>query len=560
MPAGSKEVVLSGATGPTSSLGSQVPEPPPRTLKANPSIASNYQPSNLAETMIFWWVTQMGPDIEIDFLNAMRRFATIVPDGVATRWSLFAGSGVGTRIYEALEVVLQSHLGIQVAFDSCLCAEHKEEKQAHLIDQFSPRFLISEVGHLRGPSAKNLARGGAVELLPYCFILDGGPPCTSRTPLSSRRSSNLNCVQEAREATGVGFSDVLAVTKEHWPQMISLECVKELNQESGDQAAQSDSDWVISQLRSAGYWAHTDTMDAVEFGSYPARVRTYWSGLMNLKGKPQDISHFFNRVLVACKSAGDESNIWDWIDTDDEVRAASSAKSGIPLHSSFGLYRKSKTLKEDQQWKHEHMVLFHLNGLAWPFEYDDLPVGNAVVEIGGMFPREVEATVFLHLVFPFDESNTFEFIDINQTLPRHVKRHLDEDTSRPKEPATTPWRPRPPTLVGSGKLLVRYKNPEQVLTVRLVECFETMRMVGWDDSMWKIGRCVSQDETYPELISNMAGNAYSLFHFGPWMLASIATFGRFWDPELASGTRVAGDSDNEGCVVESSYSETSPFF
>ena len=88
--------------------------------------------------MIFWWVTQMGPDIEIDFLNAMRRFATIVPDGVATRLSLFAGSGVGTRIYEALEVVLQSHLGIQVAFDSCLCAEHKEEKQAHLIDQFSP--------------------------------------------------------------------------------------------------------------------------------------------------------------------------------------------------------------------------------------------------------------------------------------------------------------------------------------------------------------------------------------------------------------------------------------
>ena len=205
---------------------SRAPHAPPasqRVLRANPSTTSNFQPSTLAEKMIYSWIEDMAPDAELDFLNAMRRLASAVPDGIASRWALFAGSGVATHFYNALQIVLRALLGLDIVFDSCLYCEMSEEKQAHLTDQFAPRLLIRDVEGLRAASSENLARQGTRELLPFCFALDGGPPCTSRTPLSSRRSSNLHCVQEGREATGQGFGDTIAVVEAHWPQILNLE-------------------------------------------------------------------------------------------------------------------------------------------------------------------------------------------------------------------------------------------------------------------------------------------------------------------------------------------------
>ena len=86
-------------------------------------------------------------------------------------------------------------------------------------------------------------------------------------------------------------------------------------------------------------------------------------------------------------------------------------------------------------------------------------------------------------------------------------------------------------MVGPGKLFVRYLGDDEKTVLRLVEGFEIFRMIGWGDAMWKkCSEAYSEDEGYPELLLNMTGNAYSLFHFGPWALASLATFGRFWDP------------------------------
>ena len=133
--------------------------------------------------MISIWMAQMGPEVEVDFVTSMRRFASLVPDRVAPRWALFAGSGLATHFYSALGNVLRSHLGIDVVFDTCLYAEWKEAKQAHLLDQFKPRYMVNDVKDLPGPSAPNVVCNGEVEMLPFCFSLDGGPPCTSRTPV-----------------------------------------------------------------------------------------------------------------------------------------------------------------------------------------------------------------------------------------------------------------------------------------------------------------------------------------------------------------------------------------
>ena len=88
----------------------------------------------------------------------------------------------------------------------------------------------------------------------------------------------------------------------------------------------------------------------------------------------------------------------------------------------------------------------------------------------------------------------------------------------------------PPTLVGSGRLVVRRtKRSEGIREVRLVEPFELMRMIGWCGDCWQplSNKFLASGIEALELVSNLAGNAYSLFHVGPVQLASLATLGKF---------------------------------
>eukprot|EP00959_Pyramimonas_sp_CCMP1952_P166742 3484862-Pyramimonas_sp.AAC.1 len=87
------------------------------------------------------WLSELGPEVEIDCVNGLRSFASKVPDGIAARWSLFAGSGVGTRSYAALQAMLGRKFGINVVFDTAVHSEINPEEQQ-----------LGDVKKLRGPS------------------------------------------------------------------------------------------------------------------------------------------------------------------------------------------------------------------------------------------------------------------------------------------------------------------------------------------------------------------------------------------------------------------------
>ena len=130
------------------------------------------------------------------------------------------------------------------------------------------------------------------------------------------------------------------------------------------------------------------------------------------------------------------------------------------MHSSMGP-RDSKTAKTDLSWKHEHMVMFQSNGIPWPFDHSAPPMGKDTFVSDGLLPREVEATVFLHRVFKMPSDCGMQFVDVNPTLSRVAKNFLDDETGRPKdqleesdEQPSSPWRPKPPTLVGSMAMIV----------------------------------------------------------------------------------------------------------
>eukprot|EP00974_Lingulodinium_polyedra_P089615 8689722-Lingulodinium_polyedra.AAC.1 len=61
---------------------------------------------------------------------------------------------------------------------------------------------------------------------------------------------------------------------------------------------------------------------------------------------------------------------------------------------------------------------------------------------------------------------------------------------------------------------MRYTNENGVSHVRVLEPFEYFRLQGWDDLQWRAISPVERSSDFYELCANLAGNSYSLFHFG----------------------------------------------
>ncbi len=85
--------------------------------------------------------------------------------------------------------------------------------------------MVADAAEAGSDIAKNLENGGEKHMVPYCFAMDGGPPCTSRTPVSSKAKQNVNCVQDEVGATGEGFKNVRQEVEKHGPTVLALECV-----------------------------------------------------------------------------------------------------------------------------------------------------------------------------------------------------------------------------------------------------------------------------------------------------------------------------------------------
>ena len=74
--------------------------------------------------------------------------------------------------------------------------------------------------------------------------------------------------------------------------------------------------------------------------------------------------------------------------------------------------------------------------------------------------------------------------------------------------------------------------------------------MGWDDDQWTTP--LSDDTTSisgKELISDLMGNAFSIFHMGPWHMALLASWGKFSEadgPQAdAPDAPCSGDDDSD---------------
>ena len=281
------------------------------------------------------WHDALSPEVEVEYLGGMRRLAAQLEGRCFSKWSLFAGTGLSSRFMMVLSEVLFHRYGLVLKCDNSLYCENHEDKQEFIRQQHQPRVLVDNVASLAHDVVKNIASSSSSaerELLPFVVGMDAGIPCTSRTPLSSNASANLNCVQEEREATGLGWKAVNETIQKHWPAVISLECVKQLGLRSGDDM--SDSDHILQCLRSLGYWAHSDVLEALDFGAPGPRERLYRGALADVVGDNNVISMFFNKMLMGFKAPLMWS-VEDMLTMSVEARAEVAEAIGVPLNKEF---------------------------------------------------------------------------------------------------------------------------------------------------------------------------------------------------------------------------------
>jgi hypothetical protein len=517
----------------------------------------------------FIWVLHDGmpPDVELEYLAGVRRYVELYK-GFQTRATACTGCDIKEHIENSLARVWRNRYGVEMQFKQVLKCEIKEDKQAFLLNHFKDFILTRDMKDIAMDSVFDIATQQSV-VVPYFVNLCAGFPCISRTPISSNMKANANCVQEGRSETGLAAQYIFNIIDKHIPDEITLENIKQLDQLTPGSLV-SDAEWIRLKLEEKLNWSIYFLMENEDYGGFLPRSRLWWVALRHLRGNKDEISQFFLKILNSLKLPRDTFTLASIFTTDPALRRAEANACGQPSVSACGLREPKRAGKSEPDYKLEHFGIFNDFGLPWPL---DIGVFSNTINFSGMFRREQEATVFLNSVFPMPKDVQIQFIDVNPTLSRLCNGcfHEDAETAR-LSIKKSPWQDAPPTLVGSMKLVLRERVPDSTSTssssssaqkttirVRIAEGFEYMRCIGWDDSMFKnynfnAAAAAPYDIGPSELLSNLAGNAWSCFHYAPVLMAEIATAGKY----LAADRDAVDDRDAADTVeVDSagSYSD-----
>ena len=109
------------------------------------------------------------------------------------------------------------------------------------------------------------------------------------------------------------------------------------------------------------------------------------------------------------------------------------------------------------------------------------------------------------------------FFDCNHAAYRVLK---PDDQSKDQElnvKLRNPWRVHVPTLTCLSSIAMRTLLPEKTVTITRLHSLEVMQLIGWDKTMYRAG--APWDHATPELLADMAGNAWSAFAIAPVMIA-----------------------------------------
>jgi hypothetical protein len=157
--------------------------------------------------------------------------------------------------------------------------------------------------------------------------------------------------------------------------------------------------------------------------------------------------------------------------------------------------------------------LYREKGIRWP---PDLALCRSYFDVSQLSVRAQEAAWFLHNAF--DPTGQVQFVDVQKSLGRLITR-------TPDGVMNNPWRDVLTGLTGHGKIVVRYttQEPNDPWTVRSLLPAEYFAAMGWFPDSFVKGISFAT----PLLPASLAGNAFSAFHFGPFLMAAFGVAGSF---------------------------------
>lgn len=285
-----------------------------------------------------------------------------------------------------------------------------------------------------------------------------------------------------------------------------------------------------------------------EYGSPVARDRLYFFGVHGLQDGDGMANFLFKNCMTGMRQK--PMDITRFIVLNDADRATIRAKYKLPR----GEGAAARCSKGEPVFRDEHCELFKHAGLEWPPALTATAQQDLHYNLTGLGERALEVVYFLDKHFPPKIVGTdkpeLEFLDVNNSLGRLLKWQSSSSFKEFME-LQSPWAPSPRTITGQSKIVMRSAQVGVPTSVRCLEGWEVMSLIGWSPSMWKEGGPFVQ----PEVMCNMAGNAFSGFAVGPVLVAALSLLGRHSTaapaPSPGHAAGCAGDACNSGSSSES---------
>lgn len=321
------------------------------------------------------------------------------------------------------------------------------------------------------------------------------------------------CVQRGEGSTGSTYMGIRNFLERSRPLVSILENVVELSEKTEDMSAESDLEFIIQDLDSIGFQTRCFRFNATAYGSRCDRERLYFVVVDCRPGvASQRMFSLMANVLNAMKT--EPASFDDFIIPDDAL--GDWAPPQEPP--------KSKRSRENEAWVDRHMDIYREYDVYWPPQLSSEM--SAVLNMWG--ERAAQVGHFLHAMFPPGDAQ-WQFVDLNHTLERTLRF-----PPAPGKPLHCPWRYTCPTLTSMSKILIRRQTalPGGALVLRALHPLEAFRLMGWDLPWWT--KPLWSADVTPELLTNMAGNAFSGYAVTPVLIAALGSVGaRLLEPQVA---------------------------
>lgn len=526
-------------------------DPCPSDLSSIPAMdLDNYSPSaSVMMQAIAKYHKKLPTTCFMKWLSNLRS----VLQAWATDGKVSAGSGcTGTDMWIHCMNSLLSHwhgifgLG-ELSMKSVFVSENEEAKKQFLKQQHDFDILVPDVAQFKEARVWNEKTQRAT-VLPWTVLYAGGFSCKGNSKQNKNRGLNKGCIRSGETSSGITFEAMRSWILKSRPKIAWLENVPEVQQSvdvSGDGLAASDADYIESCFKEHDFTVVTTCFSAMDYGSAAERVR-WWAVIFDIPAcHSKEVKDRFHEILAALKIGAFPVDAF-------LLQDAVIASICEPLILGDSVAKRQKTDSAPAQWKMTHETAFMQHDLLWP----PLPVKVEPLLAAGFRQREAELVYFANVMFPSNKDGKaiegqWAFMDANHSFERTFRWPLSEG-----QELTNPWRTCVPTMTANSAMAAR-RSKYGKTEIKKIHGLEAMRLIGWDLGFWANSAspfvCKSVS---PELLSDLAGNAWSSFAFIPLAISALgaapASFYHQARPSLAAASapdtaaEVVSDSDSSG--------------